>query len=199
VNYLICEHMTEEDFPHANPLLGLELATKPFEQLRKEYGLSKRLNIIDNGLNKEMVVDRWPENLGASHERAMWIQEYMSKKINEYREEDPSKVVALLLVSHGMMVEQLGNLHEKGMDSKGEFRMLTPENLGDYSEEEKQKIVKSVQHLDWSGVPAIHYCCLNSFTAKSNPETGKIEDFEIQELKSNSVVESLPHKERGGQ
>jgi len=55
------------------------------------------------------------------------------------------------MVSHGMLIESLGNLHEKEIESEGEYKMINPENFADYSEEEKQKILEQTKHQGWSG------------------------------------------------
>jgi len=75
INYLVCEHLRTQDFPDFDPLLTLESAHKPYQQLKEEYGLSDDLTLVDNKLNRERVCKRWPEDLDGAYERIMWIQE----------------------------------------------------------------------------------------------------------------------------
>lgn len=75
------------------------------------------------------MMKRWPEDLGASHTRAMWIKEFMADHLHQMRKAYPEKNMAILLVSHGMMVEQMGNLYEQHLDSSNDHRMLTMENI----------------------------------------------------------------------
>jgi hypothetical protein len=95
-----------------------------------------------------------------------------------------------------MMVEQLGNMFEKASDPRSNLKMLDPTNSDEFTEEDKQKMLKEVEHAEWSGLPKIHYCCMNAFTTKYDEEEGKFTDFKVQELHSNIANERLEFKYR---
>jgi hypothetical protein len=49
--------------------------------------------------------------------------------------------------------------------------------------------MKVVEDKEWSGLPKINYCCINSFTTRYNKSNDTFENFVVQELKSNAVIE----------
>ena len=71
---------------------------------------------MDKGFYKDDIYKRWPEKLSDSHERALLLKDHMSAKMNEFKkngEISKNKKICYLVISHGMMVEQMGNMLDR--------------------------------------------------------------------------------------
>ena len=144
INYLIAEHLYPRDFPDYDPVLKLQtvnaddLNDKEF----KEFNLlSDKITFKDNGFWKDELLARWPEKLDGVHERAMLTADYFAKRMDEFRRNgdlDNGRTVCFLLISHGMMVLQYGNMIDKlnaKDENDNEIALPNPITFKDVSEE----------------------------------------------------------------
>ena len=161
VNYAACEHLQTIDFEYFNPLPTLESVAAEdgvqSQELREFYDLGET-KFVDNELNKPLVIDKWPEDLQASHSRAMWLQDNFCNVLKE----NEGQKICYLVISHGMLVEQMSNIWKKDDEIADSFSIPTK----DATQAKKDEVLESIKDMDWSGLPKIGYCCINSFTSK---------------------------------
>ena len=93
--------------------------------------MSKNVKFTDKGFYKKEIYKRWPEKLSDSHERALLLSEHFSERMNEFkknRDISKNKKICYLVVSHGMMVEQMGNMLDQVNKKDSKFVMPNPIN-----------------------------------------------------------------------
>lgn len=116
INYLVAEHLYKRDFAEYNPLPKLQTQTihdLNDPEFKKFHLLSDKIKFVDRGFWKQNYGSRWLEQLSGIHERAILTAEYFVSKFEEYRSAgrfSKGKRVCHLVVSHGMMILQYGNM-----------------------------------------------------------------------------------------
>jgi len=94
------------------------------------------------------------------------------------------------MISHGMMVEQIGNLlnHSENLDFSSEVkegRFPRPDNFKELIPYDKEILLDKIKGMDWTGLPKINYMCMNSYAVKADEEGEEFTDFKVVHKLSN--------------
>lgn len=116
INHLYSEHLQDIDFAEEDPVPQLMVNNMDDcndAEFKKKYGLSKDITFTDSKYYREEIGTRWLESLEDAQERAMMIARHQAERMKQFHADgdiSKDKKVCYLVVSHGMMVEQLGNM-----------------------------------------------------------------------------------------
>ena len=103
-------------------------------------------------------------------------------------ENEKGKSICYLMISHGMMVEQIGNLldNSQNLDFSSEAtecRFPRPDN--EINKADKEVLLDKIKGMDWTGIPKINYMCMNSYVIKTDQEGKEFTDFKVIHKLSN--------------
>ena len=140
---------------------------------------------MNNWRNYDFIKSRWLEELGDCHERAIMIKRNFSQRLSDLKSELKDQKVCYLVISHGMMVWQMGNMMQALEENPDKYELPSPINLGDQDLEKQKALSKDCGHLDWT--EDCKYLCFNGFAVKYNKEEEKFEDYRTLDTKQNGV------------
>ena len=116
INHLYSEHLQDIDFADEDPIPHLMVNNMDDcnnSMFKRMYGLSEKITYTDSKYYREEIGTRWLESLEDSHERAMMISKYQAERMKQYHADGDigkDKKILYLVCSHGMMIEQQGNM-----------------------------------------------------------------------------------------
>ena len=155
--------------------------------------LPEKVTLKDNTFYKKEIEESWMETLEDSHARAMKIAKYMSQKVSDLAIEDGvvkdgHNRICYILCSHGMNIEQMGNMLDVTDTADKFFPTPMKPDVTKANQGDDVRMVDAVKHMDWKDSGDIRYCCFNNFAVKVEPFTGDLSDYRVLEVKSNNVL-----------
>ena len=130
VNLCAQEHMSERDFPDGDPHPFVQSLNRTDfdDKAWKEFNiLPENVKIVNNNKNSSLQDVTYPESLENVRARAIDFKSEFTRVMNDDAVVKEGKKVCYLVISHGMMVWQMGELAEQiEKAANEEFYLPTP-------------------------------------------------------------------------
>lgn len=191
INFMIGEHLYARDFAEYDPIPRLNTVTANDvndAKLRDTYKIPDSVKLVNNWRWYDNIKTRWLETLDDCHKRALIIKRNFSERLSEMAgkgELDGGKKVCYLVISHGMMVWQMGNMMEAMANNPDKYDMPNPINFKDFDESKQEALVTDCGHMDWT--EDCKYMCFNGFAVKYNQDKKEFEDYRILDRQQNGA------------
>lgn len=170
LNLAASEHMSTHDFPDGDPrsqILSLNVSDVNDKDFKKFHYLPEDIKIVNKGKDSGADGIMYPESLQSVQSRAIDFNSEFSRVMQHKDVVQDGKKVCYLVISHGMMVWQMGELAEKLAQNGNQLPAPTQPDI---TKDQKDKILHKYQAFDWPGYPVLKYLSANAFAVKYNSD-----------------------------